>query len=118
MKSLTSALLGATALTMAAFGAVEPAQARAEFGVYAGGLRVDVNYRGCGDYWYRRNHPYYCNRYDGSYYSYPNYNFRFYDNDDWRYRRHHRDRDWDDRRDGGEGGHRHHHHHDGGERGW
>ena len=116
MKSLTSALFGATALTMAAFAVAEPAQARTEFGVYAGGLHVDVNYRGCRDYWYRRNHPYYCNRDDRDYYSYPSYNFRYYDNDDWRHRRHHHDRD--DWRDGGEGGRHHDHDRDRGERRW
>ena len=100
MKTLTSFLLGATALTMASFGLAQPAQARSDFGVYLSpyGLRINVDHDRdyCRDYWYRRNHPYRCNRhydndYGQSYYNYSQYDYRGYDNDDRRYR--HRDRD-------------------------
>ncbi len=94
MKSLISVAFGAAALATTAIGFATPAAARSDVGVYVGpgGLGVSVDSRrGCGDYWYRREHPYRCGygRYEQRYY---------YDNDDWRFRRHHH-RDWDRDRD-------------------
>ena len=45
MKIFTSALLGAGAMAVAAFGAVQPAQARSDVGVYLGptGLSISVD---------------------------------------------------------------------------
>lgn len=95
MKTLTSVAFGAAALATALLGSATPAEARSHVGVYigAGGY-------GCGDYWFRRNHPYRCG-YGVSYDRYPyynnyNYNYGYY---------HHRHRDWDRDRD-----HRRRHH--------
>ena len=89
--SLTSAILGVSMLVVGAAGAVEPASARSNVGVYVGpnGIGISVErYRSlCRDYWYRRHHPYRCDQFYGHRY-YPSYNYRY--NDRWRYR--HRDR--------------------------
>jgi hypothetical protein len=123
MKTLTSALLGTTALAIMALGAATPAQARSDVGVYVNSYGFGVSYRDyCRDRWYRQRYWNYCRQFygddDDAYSRYPNYNNYYYDNDDWRRRRHHHDRDdwggegerhdrdWDDRR---------HHRHDGGE---
>jgi hypothetical protein len=107
MKSWISVAFGAAALATVAFGAVTPAAARGDVGVYVGpgGLGISVSdyrYR-CRDYWYRRNHPYKCGY--GRYYRERYYPYYYY-NDDYRYRHYHRrhhdrdrDHDWDDRRD-------------------
>ena len=104
MKTLTSGLLGAAALTAALFATIQPAQARADIGVYVGpvGVGVDVDrYRDyCRDRVYRHEHWAYCHRYydrddyyDNGYYA-PSY-FWF---DSYGHRhRHHRDRDDRDR---------------------
>lgn len=100
MKNLISVAFGAAALATAAFAVATPAQARDNFGVYVGpgGAAISVDYyRGCSNYWYRRNHPYVCGygRYNERYY-YPYYNYRHYRYH--HYDRHRRDRDRDDRR--------------------
>src|SRR5260221_400309 len=97
MKTLTSAMLGTTALALIALGAATPAQARSDVGVYVGpfgvGVGVDAYRDNCRDRWYRHNNWNYCHRYYDydDYYTYPSFYYR--DNDDWR--RHHRDRDRD-----------------------
>jgi len=141
MKALASAFLGTTALVILGLGVATPAQARSDFGVYVGpgGFGISVEqYRGyCRDPWYRHRYWNYCERFYGDDYGDDygyGYNNFFYDNDDWRGRRHHHhDRDWGGegrhhdfdgrRRFDHDGDHHHHdhdgdhHHHDGGERG-
>ena len=91
MLKLTSAILGVSMLVGAAV-VTEPASARTNLGVYVGpnGIGLSVNrYRNlCRNYYYRRNHPYQCDRFYGQ--RYPTYNYRH--DDQWRYRHRHRDR--------------------------
>ena len=98
MKTLTSSLLGAAALTAALFATIQPAQARSDVGVYVGpgGIGVNVDrYRDyCRDRIYRHEHWGYCHRYydrddyDDGYYAPLYFWFDSYGH------RHHRDRDW------------------------
>ena len=99
MTTFASALLGAAALTVAAFGAAQPAQARNDVGVFFSphglSISVDRNRNYCSDYWFRRDHPYQCNQYNNggfgygqAFYGHPQYN---YGNDDRRF--HQRDQD-------------------------
>jgi len=126
MKTLTSALLGSTALAMLALGAATPAQARSDVGVYANSYGLSISYRDyCRDRWYRQRYWNYCSRFygggegdeDNAYDRYPYYNYNYGDNDDWRRRhRHHRDRDdWGGERERHDGDDHHRRHHDGGE---
>lgn len=99
MKSLMSGLLGAAAFTAALFATIQPAQARADVGVYVGpvGIGVDVHrYRDyCRDRVYRHVHWAYCHRFydrDDYYDGYYAPSYFWYDSLG---RRHHRGRDRD-----------------------
>ena len=77
-KMLISAAVGAATLAMSTFGAVQPAAADVD--VYLGTPGVTIGYSNrCRDYWYRRNHPYRCDRhyrYRSGYYPYYRYRDR------------------------------------------
>jgi len=112
MRSMISVVFGAAALATASLGAVTPAAARSDVGVYVGpgGAAVSVSsYRNsCRDYWYRRNHPYRCGyrQYErrdyhpyGYYRSRETYGYWRSHHNKGYWRRHHRDHDHDRDRD-------------------
>jgi len=127
MKTLASVLFGAGVLAVATMGAAQPASA--DVGVYVSpfgfGVSIESYRRYCGDPWYRHRYWGYCRRFYNNYDDeygyfgddyYGDYyrggNFFFDDDRDFRFRRHHRDRDdwggrWHHDRDDWRGHERH-----------
>ena len=128
MKTFTSALLGATALTIVAFANAAPAEAHTKPCCYNNGGFFQSTPSTCYHYGGRVVDQRYC--YRGGYYDNDygqSYGYGYRDDDDWRYRQSHRRHDRDDwgrgrdrddwgRGEGGEGGEgEHRRHRDGGE---
>jgi hypothetical protein len=71
-KTLISVAFGAATLVAATFATAQPA--KADVDVYLGTPGVSIGYsHRCRDYYYRRAHPYRCNRYSNYYPAYAPY---------------------------------------------